>query len=115
MKEHNYAFQYADTRPRVQSRTQNICFVRLQNSPYFCVFKYARAVKQKVWNEAENRGRDWGETLFSLSPHMPYGRVRLARFARKRLLRHALPISLLILRKKPTVLQSNVLLSPLLF
>ena len=25
--------------------------VRLQNSPYFCVFKYARAVQQKVWNE----------------------------------------------------------------
>ena len=35
---------------------------RLQNSPYFCVFKYARAVKQKVWNEGENRERDWGET-----------------------------------------------------
>ena len=34
---------------------------RLQNSPYFCVFKYARAVKQKVWNEAENGERDWGE------------------------------------------------------
>ena len=31
---------------------------RLQNSPYFCVFKYARAVKQKVWNEAENLERD---------------------------------------------------------
>ena len=28
---------------------------RLLNSPYFCVFMYARAVKQKVWNEAENR------------------------------------------------------------
>ena len=28
-------------------------FFRLQNSPYFCVFKYARAVKQKVWNEVE--------------------------------------------------------------
>ena len=54
---------------------------RLQNSPYFCVFKYARAVKQKVWKEA-------------------YGRVRLARFARLRFLRHALPISLLILGKK---------------
>ena len=39
------------------------CQHRLQNSPYFCVFKYARAVKQKVWNEAENRERDWGETL----------------------------------------------------
>ena len=36
---------------------------RLQNSPYFCVFKYARAVKQKVWNEVENRERDWEETL----------------------------------------------------
>ena len=81
----------------------------MQNSPYFCVFKYARAVKQKVWNEAENRERDWGETLkigFFFSPYTPYGRVRLERFARSRLLRHALPISLLILRKKPTVLQS---------
>ena len=37
--------------------------IRLQNSPHFCVFKYARAVKQKVWNEAENRERDWAETL----------------------------------------------------
>ena len=36
---------------------------RLQNSPYFCVFKYARAVEQKVCNEAENKERDWGETL----------------------------------------------------
>ena len=35
------------------------------------------------------------------------GRVRLARLARVRLLRHALPISLLILRKKQTVLQST--------
>ena len=41
---------------------------RLQNCPYFCVFKHARAVKQKVGNEAENRERDWG-------------RERLARFA----------------------------------
>ena len=36
----------------------------MQNSPYFCIFKYTRAFKQKVWNEAENRERDWGETLF---------------------------------------------------
>ena len=81
---------------------------RLQNSPYFCVFKYTRAVKQKVWNEAENRERDWGETLF-LSRL-----TRLARFARIRVLRHALPISLLILRKKPTVLQSRLRAVPLL-
>ena len=49
-----------------------------------------------------------GQSVFFLSPHTAYGRVRLARFARLRLLRHALPISLLILRKKPTVLQSII-------
>ena len=30
------------------------------------IFAYSstqRAVKQEVWNEAENRERDWGETL----------------------------------------------------
>ena len=48
-----------------------------------------------------------GRDVFFLSPHTPVGRVRLARFARVRLLRHALPISLLILRKKPTILQST--------
>ena len=46
-----------------QEKKERLLIVRLQNSPYFCVFKYARAVKQKVWNEAENRERDWGETL----------------------------------------------------
>ena len=62
----------------------NVEKFRLQNNPFFCVFKYARAVKQKVWNETENREPDWGETLkirffFFLSPHTPVGRVRLAR------------------------------------
>ena len=47
---------------------------------------HSRAVKQKVWNEAENRERD-------------YGRVRLARSVRVRPSRLALPISSLILRK----------------
>ena len=44
--------------------------LRLQNSPYFCVFKYARAVKQKVWNKAENREQDYAYLLehFSLLP-----------------------------------------------
>ena len=75
---------------------------RLQNSPYFCVFKSGQAVKQKVWNEAENIERDWGETL-----KIRLRQVRRARFARAILFRHALPISLLILRKKLTVLQSK--------
>ena len=33
--------------------------LRLQNSPYFCVFKYGRAVKQNVWNEATPRFTDF--------------------------------------------------------
>ena len=37
-----------------------LCLHRLQNSPYFCVFNYSLAAKEKVWNEAENRERDWG-------------------------------------------------------
>ena len=36
-------------------------FDRLQNSPYFCEFNYALAVKQKVWNEVENSESDTGE------------------------------------------------------
>ena len=35
-------------------QNRGVC-LRLQ----ICVFKYARAVKQKIWNEAENRDRDW--------------------------------------------------------
>ena len=39
-------------------------FSILQNSPYFCVFKYVRAVKQKVWNDADNRERETYATLY---------------------------------------------------
>ena len=63
----------------VESRMSDVGFrmsnvgwhLRLQNSPYFCVFKYARAVKQKVLNKADNREREWGETL----------KIRTVRFA----------------------------------
>ena len=62
--------------------------VRLQNSPYFCVFKYARAVKQKVWkvwNEAENGERDWGETLKIRTVRFAYVIfVRITRFSQPR-------------------------------
>ena len=62
---------------------------RLQNSPYFCVFKYAGAVKQKVWNEAENRERDWGETLKIRTVRFAYVIfVRITRFSQPR----AIPI-----------------------
>ena len=61
------------------------------------IFAYSstkQKVKQKVWNEAENREGDWGETL-----PQAVSIISLASHA-LRLLRHALPISLLILIKK---------------
>ena len=58
---------------------------RLQNSPYFCVFKYARAVKQKVWNEVEKRERDWEETVKIRTVRFAYIIfVRITRFSQPR-------------------------------
>ena len=65
-------------------------------SSYSAEKQKSRAVKQKVWNEAENRERD-----------LERDAKRGSRASRVRLLRHALPISLLILRRKTTVLQSK--------
>ena len=89
------------TEPRSISRHENQKYhphTRLQNSPYFCVFKYATR---------EQSNKRSGTKLKTESETGDYGRVSLARFAPVRLLRHALPISLLILRKKTTVLQST--------
>ena len=74
-------------------------FVDCKTVRIFAYFKYAPALKQKVWNEAENREQDWGERL---------GRDATGVWGScGRLLHHTLPISLLILReKKTTVLQS---------
>ena len=85
--------------------------LRLQNSPYFCVFKYARAVKQKIWNEAENRERDWGETLkirfFSLASHaLRAGAARVLR-ALKTLTQRFTDFFTDLEKKNPTVLQSR--------
>ena len=65
--------------------------------------------RRHFWTPGSERThcKENGQWVFCLSPHTPVGRVRLARCARVRLLRHSLPISLLILRKKPTVLQST--------
>ena len=69
---------------------------RPQNSPYF--------LRMQVRASSQTKGleRSWKQRA-----RLQYERVRLERFARVRLLRHALPISWLILRKKPTVLQST--------
>ena len=60
----------------------------------------------KGLERAENRERDWGETL---SPHTPYGRVRLARFAARAQDSYATLYRFLywFWEKKPTVLQST--------
>ena len=56
---------------------------------------------ERGWKQRARLGRDAKNTFFLLSPHTP-------------VLRHALPISFLILRKKPTVLPSNVQFSTLI-
>ena len=60
----------------------------------------------KGLERAENRERDWGETL---SPHTPYGRVKLARFAARAQDSYATLYRFLywFWEKKPTVLQST--------
>ena len=55
-------------------------------------------------------GIDAKNTYFSLASLPLYGLERIAHFARVRLLRHTLPISLLILREKTTVFHSICLL-----
>ena len=48
------AFPFDDSRKQHSSSFGCHFFCRLQNSPYICEFRDTRAVKQKVWNEAEN-------------------------------------------------------------
>ena len=79
---------------------------RLQHSPYFCVFKYARAVKQKVWNEAENRERDWGETLRACETRAP----RASKTLTPRFTEFFTDFEI-----KPTVLQSTMWQNVILF
>ena len=75
---------------------------RLQNSPLFAYSSTREQSNKRSGTRLRTENETWGEKLKILTP---FGRVRLERFARVRLLRHALPISLLILRKKkPTVL-----------
>ena len=63
------------------------------------MFKYARAVEQQFWNEAENRERDWGPT----HPTGCEARELRARKTRK----PRFTDFFTEFEKKPTVLQSN--------
>ena len=48
---------------RIIQKAYCIHLTRLQNSPYFCVFKYARAVK-RGWKQRARLGRDAKNTFF---------------------------------------------------
>ena len=50
------------------------------SQPYCCVFKYARAVEEKVWNEAENRERDWGLSRACEARELRAPKTRTPRF-----------------------------------
>ena len=68
---------------------RRLLITKLQNSPYFCIFKYAQAVKQKVCNEAESRDPDWGRlgrgAFFFLASHDLWAYKARALHARKTL------------------------------
>ena len=51
---------YLTTIPRARMGSKSVAHggEQTENSPYFCVFQYARAVKQKVWSEPENKARE---------------------------------------------------------
>ena len=71
---------HCDTRSSLGWTISYIYYVVLDKTVR--IFAYSSTREQ---SKAENRERDWGQSVFSLSPHMPYGCVRLARFAHKTL------------------------------
>ena len=80
-----------------------------QCSLYDCFFLDCKTVRIFAYSSKREQSNKRSGTRLkteSETGERSYKRVRLARFARVRLVRRALPISLLILRKKPTVLQS---------
>ena len=95
--------KYFKAFPVTSSYDPRDCCVTI-DSKTVCIFAYSssREESNKRSGTTLKTESKTGERRFrvSLSPPTPYGRVRLARFARVRLLPHALPISLLILRKK---------------
>ena len=70
-----------------------------------------RAVKQKVWNEAENRERDWGEMLAS---HARRSCEASTLRARKTLTQRFTDFFTDFEEKKPTVLQSRTKIGKLI-
>ena len=66
---------FAEETAGIKAMTQPANPLDCKTARIFCVFKYARTVKQKVWREAENGERDWEETFFRL-PHTPSLRAR---------------------------------------
>ena len=83
------------------------------------IFAYSSTREQsnkRSGTQLKTESETWGETLkirtvrfayFFLSPHTPYGRVRLARFARKTLAALFTDFLTYFEKKNPTVLQST--------
>ena len=68
MKEHNYAFQNADTRPRLQRRTQNICFVISISALIFSILKGMVKITS-IFGSYRFLRIAWHD-IFSLSHHL---------------------------------------------
>ena len=69
MKEHNYALQNVDTRPRLQSRTQYICFVisisavilkvMVKTTSVFGSYRFLRKARHDIFSLSNHLLANW--------------------------------------------------------
>ena len=123
MKEHNYAFQNADKRPRLQSRTQNICFVisisavilkrMVKITSIFGSYSFLRIALHDTFSLSHHVLASWN--LYILFPVLRSRRanahplVRFNTWTSQRLLNwHPIPKLTIVLIRKDSCVSSNL-------
>ena len=92
----------------LSAKTEKMSFSCMRIKNHFLSIVDCKTVRISAYSgkREQSNKRSWTRVKTESETGEPVGRMRLAHFARVRLLRHALLISLLTLRKNPTVLQS---------
>ena len=87
----------------LSAKTEKMSFICMRIKNHFLSMADCKTVRISAYSSkrAQSNKRSATRVKTESETGEPVGRMRLARFARLRLLRHALQISLLTLRKKP--------------
>ena len=87
----------------LSAKTEKMSFICMRIKNHFLSMADCKTVRISAYSSkrAQSNKRSATRVKTESETGEPVGRMRLARFARVRLLRHALQISLLTLRKKP--------------